>query len=71
MINLRHPMKSKPTIHLSDLALFLKDGLVISDVEARAIWDGISGDWSQKAYQYMAARIGFNAQFPNKNPNQK
>ncbi len=39
------------------LSLFLKDGILISDDQAREIWDGGGADWSHAAYQLMAAKV--------------
>ena len=48
----------KPTITLSKpLGLFLKEGIVISDDEARKLWDEGTADWSQAAYQLMASKV--------------
>ena len=46
----------KSSITLSNLGLFLKDEILISDAEALEIWDSATCDWSQGAFRMMAAR---------------
>lgn len=51
-------MKKKPRISYCRLqGYFWKDGVEITDDEAREIWDAGNGDWSQGAYQEMARRV--------------
>jgi len=48
----------KPIIALSKPhAFFLRDGVVISDDEARALWDAGTAEWSQAAFQEMSRRV--------------
>lgn len=47
----------KPQISYCRLqGYFWKDGVEITDEEARAIWDSGTGDWSQVAYEEMSRR---------------
>lgn len=51
-------MKTKPAITYCRLqGNFYKDGVEITDDEAREIWDAGTGDWSMGAFEKMAQRV--------------
>lgn len=51
-------MKTKLQITYSRFqGYFWKNGVEITDSEARTIWDACYGDWSQEAFQEMSRRV--------------